>query len=816
MINNKDLALNNSKEKTPGDDRIPSKIRVAIVDDRKFICRQIQSWLEPEKDLEIVGIAHDGEAAINLIESTQPDIALIDLQMPKMDGFETVEIITKRFPSCHTLILSSSEERQDILQALAAGAGGYLLKGTSAEATINSIRSAIDNNFQLSPGLFKKVFSPHLDIEPPKKIDKIRVAIIDDQKFICKQIQLWLESERDLEVAGIAYDGAAAINLIESTQPDVALVDLQMPKMDGFETIEIIAKRFPNCSILSFSSSQDRKDIQKALKAGAGGYLLKSTSAEDMVNSIRSATRNYFQLSPGIFNKVVLPKLNQESTSDSQELHSEANKTTKAGTGSSPNQAKNSIFRQESLERLSSPERLDRLMEVVNPRAWIPLTTLGLLSISALVWSIWGRIPVTVQGAGVLVYPSTVVPLQSKSSGQLLELKVAEGDAIAKGDLIATVDSIDLQKRLALAEAKLAQLEEQNSEANSIQLQRREQDLRAIQEQKQALEESLRIVQQLTPTLKEKGLSALQRQRQNLETRQQTLEDLRPTFESRLEKRRILFERGAIAEDVFLQAKQEYLNNISSIDSIKGDLKELEVREADAYQQYLTNLNEIKSIQAQIQELSSRRANLTQQDLQNSTIRTREIQEAKREITQIQQEIDSQSQIISKHTGKILELTVNPGQVINAGTRIATIDTDSQEASLEGITFFPVQDGKKIESGMEIQITPQTVKRERFGGIVGTVTKVSAFPITSEAAAQKVGNPQIIAGLVSDREPVVIQISANLKPDEQTFSGFQWSSSAGPQLKISSGTTTSARVKVEERAPITFVLPILRSFSGIY
>ena len=80
----------------------------------------------------------------------------------------------------------------------------------------------------------------------------------------------------------------------------------------------------------------------------------------------------------------------------------------------------------------------------------------------------------------------------------------------------------------------------------------------------------------------------------------------------------------------------------------------------------------------------------------------------------------------------------------------------------------------------------------------------------------KSGNNEIISSLVPEVEPVVIQISASLEPDSQTFSGYEWSSSSGPNLEISTGTTASARIEVEERAPITFVFPILRSVSGIY
>ncbi len=90
------------------------------------------------------------------------------------------------------------------------------------------------------------------------------------------------------------------------------------------------------------------------------------------------------------------------------------------------------------------------------------------------------------------------------------------------------------------------------------------------------------------------------------------------------------------------------------------------------------------------------------------------------------------------------------------------------------------------------------------------------FLSTREAAASIVGNPEVVTGLMGEKQEAVIQVFADLQPDSTTFSGYKWSSSDGPQLKISSGTTTSVRVKVEERSPITFVLPILRDVSGIY
>ena len=119
---------------------------------------------------------------------------------------------------------------------------------------------------------------------------------------------------------------------------------------------------------------------------------------------------------------------------------------------------KRSLFRKESLERLSSPERLDQLMQVVSPKSWLPLVALGSIVGVAVIWSIYGRIPITVEGRGVLIYPSNVVPLQSKSAGQLMALNIKVGDVIKKGQVLATIDQAELRKQLQQQRAKLTEL----------------------------------------------------------------------------------------------------------------------------------------------------------------------------------------------------------------------------------------------------------------------------------------------------------------------------------------------------------------------
>jgi HlyD family secretion protein len=101
--------------------------------------------------------------------------------------------------------------------------------------------------------------------------------------------------------------------------------------------------------------------------------------------------------------------------------------------------SKRKIFRDESLERLSSPEALDQLMKVISPKSLLPLTAFGFITITGIAWSFIGRIPVTVEGQGILIHPSNIVPLQLKSAGQLSTLTIKPNDIVKKGQVIGSI-----------------------------------------------------------------------------------------------------------------------------------------------------------------------------------------------------------------------------------------------------------------------------------------------------------------------------------------------------------------------------------------
>ncbi len=131
----------------------------------------------------------------------------------------------------------------------------------------------------------------------------IRLLLVDNQELVCQGLQAMLNLESDLEVVGIANNGQTAVQQVESLQPDVVLMDIRMPIMDGREATRIICQRFPDTKVLVVSTFDEDDYIAESIKAGAKGYLLKDMPVEELAQVIRSVYRGYTQMGPGLMEK---------------------------------------------------------------------------------------------------------------------------------------------------------------------------------------------------------------------------------------------------------------------------------------------------------------------------------------------------------------------------------------------------------------------------------------------------------------------------------------------------------------------------------
>ena len=134
-----------------------------------------------------------------------------------------------------------------------------------------------------------------MTISPSKPI---RVMLVDDHTMVRRGLATFLKAFDDLELAGEAESGKAAIQLCGEVLPDVILMDMSMPDMDGATATRAIRKQFPQIQIIALTSFKEGKLIKTALEAGAIGYLLKDITADDLVRAIRSAYAGRATLSP--------------------------------------------------------------------------------------------------------------------------------------------------------------------------------------------------------------------------------------------------------------------------------------------------------------------------------------------------------------------------------------------------------------------------------------------------------------------------------------------------------------------------------------
>ena len=372
-----------------------------------------------------------------------------------------------------------------------------------------------------------------------------------------------------------------------------------------------------------------------------------------------------------------------------------------------------SLFRKNALDALNTPEQLDQPLQLIKPSYWTLLIALTVFSVSLLIWSIFGRLPVRINGRGVLIQSESLQRIQSETTGRIGELKVKVGDCISQGTPLAKIESTqqDLDRhKLAM---KYNLLLEQDAREDELSNQRETQ-----------LERQLARVE---------GLAQV----------------------------------GAISQDDLAQRQQ----------SLTTTRLELESR---------------------------------------NNQRHKEIEEQKNQIRNLDKAIQTMTIVRAPRQGCVIDRQVKIGEVVQPGHTLFELESPTNNDKLQSLAYFAPADGKRLKVGQKVQITPGSTKAQRHGGIQGNILEILSLPVSNEAVTARLGNPSWLKSLGEKTQEPLIEVRTSLKRSDSTLSGFDWGSGIGPDLKLTSGTPTSVRVLVEERRPISYVIPILRDLSGIY
>lgn len=181
-------------------------IQVLICDDQAIARHGLQMILSTAPDIQIVAQAQDGQEAIDLAAQLQPDLVLMDLKMPRVNGVEATRAIRQHFPGVYVLVLTTYDADEWVFDAVRAGASGYLLKDTPPSQLIAAIRSTVEGKTPVDPGVAGKIFETIAKQPPPPSAQLLE-----------------LFSERELEVLRMLADGltnaeiGARIHLSEGT-----------------------------------------------------------------------------------------------------------------------------------------------------------------------------------------------------------------------------------------------------------------------------------------------------------------------------------------------------------------------------------------------------------------------------------------------------------------------------------------------------------------------------------------------------------------------------------------------------------------------
>ena len=407
------------------------------------------------------------------------------------------------------------------------------------------------------------------------------------------------------------------------------------------------------------------------------------------------------------------------------------------------------LFRESALERLSSPDQLDRLVAITRPRDWLATLTIGLLLMGLIAWGFLGRVSTTVQARGLIVpMEGAVTAAVAYGPGRLANLKVAVGDWVEEGQLLAQIiQPVQLQR---LENARAAQAEMQAILARETD--QAEEQRRSWHESIASRRTEFEVIQQVS------------------RARIEHLQPLIAQLESHL--------GGAVT-----------LTQIEDMrDEIGARFQALEVSRANLSQAEAVALEQLEDIERQL--------NASRKELEDRT----------RQLSALEAEIRTERDVLAPAAGRVVEIAVVPGARVDFGQVIVGLAGSSE--SLETVVYVPFQMGKKLRTAMPVRISPHAIRKEEFGSIRGRVIAVSDFPVSPGALQARVGGQTLAqalsGGLAVYEARILLETAA-------TPSGFAWTSGSGPHLALTAGSTVEAEIIVQERRPVDLIIPFVRA-----
>lgn len=560
-------------------------------------------------------------------------------------------------------------------------------------------------------------------------VKKIRILVVDDQNLICKLMPIALEAEPDLEVVGMANDGATALKLAVKLQPDIALIDIEMPGMDGIETTRKFCESSLATKVVIFSNYDQQEYIDAAFDAGARGYLSKNASSEELARAIRFIDRNYVHLSQGLFQPVET-KVPEIEVDFKKELEDDGISNLKL-ISASTSEVNNSTAIVPSSSKLASLPEDDWSMATKDlldamPRLWTRGLFYVLVVFTGIIlpWSILAKVDETGMARGKLEPKAKIVELDAPVAGTVAAIKVKEGDTVKAQQVLLELESdvtrADLQQLQEKQTGQLNRLTQLELLQNQLSL-----GLRTQEQQNQAQE--------------------LEKQAQVKQARQ-TLNGLRTLYlTQKAEKLAQLDQfKGAInASDANHQLAEV---------ALAGSQKKAS-RYAQAFKDGIIPADRLEDIQQQAAE-NQERLTVAGSELEQSRARlTEQLRNYDKLIQQTESEIE-QAGLRLQEQERSYQTVVHSGELALLKTEEQLKNLETQISDLNS----EIAQGKSQIGSLKFQLTQRVLKAPANG-------TVFHLPISGAGAVVQSG--ENLVEIAPEDSPLALK--ANMTPTESGF-----------------------------------------------
>ncbi len=528
----------------------------------------------------------------------------------------------------------------------------------------------------------------------------IRILIVDDQKTIRESIKAFLTDIADLEVVGTAVDGYDAIAQMKKLQPNIILMDIEMPGLDGLEATKSIIQQYPQTKILILTSHDHDDLIAKSLHVGAEGYLLKNMSSAEIIRAIRFVSEGYTQIKPSIGITAQGTNLAQTQLSP-------------------PNSFSSLVANSKDVNNISL--RLATPQEFLPPiQNWLVISGFACLSIfvGAIALASQLEYKVTVKAPGKIRPIGELRIVQAASEGKITSILVTENQQVRSGELIAQIDDARLQSQKQQLLANVQQTQQQLTQLNE--------QIVSIQAQTAAE----RNLQQRNFASAQARLKHQQRiYQQQLITTQAQVTEAEAAVElaqDELNRYQELVQTGVVSQLQLKEKETVLKSSLAKLKQINASLNpssgEVEMAQEQIAQEIAKGQTTLASLDREQKQLKERHA-----EIQN------ELNNYQQELGRVATELDKTA-IRATISGTIQVLNLrNQGQVVRLGDNIATIAPFN--GSLEIKAAVASEDIDKIEIAQTSQMRVSACSYSDFGTLAGKVIAISPDTKNSESEA---------------------------------------------------------------------------------